>query len=389
MGASSSAKVAVIGGSLVGPAAELFLRRIGFANVTTYEAMPEARSQSGGVMGLRYQVLDLLAGVGVNVEDLVALGDNHTYAFDRDRQRGLSDFPGIVASWQNLHDQFRRLVDVKTRKRVTTMTEVGSGWLLDFSDGSTAEADVVIGADGRNSFLRKVLAPERPLRYNGYVVWRGLAEPPAPTPHGFERHYDTYHGRLFSVTEPIRQTGKSYWELSHNLPDVEYARAVGGGPTEIAFMLPGKGNKDALGEIVGRAARHLPDAHKDMIASSEIAGIPVNELPFPKQAAYFRRGGATAVLVGDALHPVRLQVGAGLNQGLLQVAELAAALVSADRVGSLMDWQHTALDRLAPIVELGRSRAHRNNLGTYEPVRPGYTAAPDRDAWSEPHWVIA
>jgi hypothetical protein len=56
---------------------------------------------------------------------------------------------------------------------------------------------------------------------------------------------------------------------------------------------------------------------------------------------------------------------------------------------ALYGWQSSTLDRFAPWVELGRSRAHRNNLGWYIPVRPGFTAAPTSDQWSEPTWVMA
>lgn len=383
-----SAKIAIIGGSLVGPAAELFLRRAGFSNVATYEALSTAHSQSGGVMGLRKHVLDLLAAVGVKVDDLVALEDNHTYAFREADQHQLTAFPGIVIGWQPLHDQLRQLVDVHTRKRVTAMTEVGSRWRLDFADGTSVDADLVVGADGRKPFTRTVLDPKRVLRYNGYVVWRGLATPPTPVPVGFERHYDLRHGRLFAITAPIVSTGRSYWELSHNLSAQDYERVAGGPPTDVAFMLPGKGDKAALREVVGRAAMHLPALYQQVIAESEIAGIPVNETDFPLHAAFQRAGGARAVLVGDALQAVRLQVGAGLNQGLLQVAELADALgTGAD--DALARWETSILDRLGPIVELGRSRAHRNNLGVYEPVRDGMTAAPADTTWSDPRWVTA
>jgi hypothetical protein len=58
-------------------------------------------------------------------------------------------------------------------------------------------------------------------------------------------------------------------------------------------------------------------------------------------------------------------------------------------MAALRDWETSTLDRFAPWIELGRARAHRNNLGWYAPVRPGYTAAPASDQWSEPTWVMA
>jgi 2,6-dihydroxypyridine 3-monooxygenase len=386
------ASVAIVGGSLVGPAAELFLRRRGLRNVVTYEALPAARSQSGGVMGLRQDTIDLLAELGVDIPAIEAIADRNVYAYDLTGdgpvQRNVSAFPGVVTSWDALHTQLRQLVDVRTNHRLAAMDEVDGRWRLRFHNRPDAFADVVLFADGRHSTGRALLDPGRPLRYNGYVVWRGLAAPPAPLPRGFERYYDIRHGRLFSITAPLRQSGRCYWELSHNLPEQVYTDIAGAGPTERAFILPQHIDKSAR-DIIRDAARHLPDTFAALIEQSEVAGIPVNDATMPDRAVFTGNGGAVAVLLGDALLPVRLQVGAGLNQGLRQAAEVADALTAQDRDARLRGWQQHTLDRLAPWVEQGRSRAHRNNLGNYEPVRPGRTTAPHDGQWSEPRWVTA
>jgi 2-polyprenyl-6-methoxyphenol hydroxylase-like FAD-dependent oxidoreductase len=145
---------------------------------------------------------------------------------------------------------------------------------------------------------------------------------------------------------------------------------------------------------VRQAARHLPAAFQEMIEDSEVAGIPVNDAAMPDRVAFYPSDRPSArrhpaVLLGDAIIPVRLQVGAGLNQGLLQAQDLAGALASSTPCASLAEWQDVALARLEPIVELGRSRAHRINLGWYLPVRPGRTTAPATDQWDEPKWVTA
>ena len=46
--------------------------------------------------------------------------------------------------------------------------------VLTFADGSNADADVVIGADGIRSAVRESLfGPDAP-RFTGHIVWRGL-----------------------------------------------------------------------------------------------------------------------------------------------------------------------------------------------------------------------
>ena len=389
---SVNPSVAIVGGSLVGPATELFLRQRGLTDVVTYEALPAAMSQSGGVMGLRQDTIDLLAGLGVDIRAIEAISDRNVYAYTLTHggpvQRGVSRFPGIVTSWDALHAQLRHLVDVRTSHRLIALDQIDGRWRLQFGHHGDVFADVVVFADGRHSTGRVLLDPNRPLRYNGYIVWRGLADPPEPVPRGFERYYDVHRGRLFSMTAPLSQSGRSYWELSHNLTQHAYEQITGADPTERAFVLPERVDAYTR-DVIREAARHLPDSFVAVIERSEVAGVPVNDTVMPDRAVFTGCGGAAAVLLGDALLPVRLQVGAGLNQGLRQGAELADALTGPDRDRHLRGWEQRTLARLARWVEQGRSRAHRNNLGVYDPVRPGQTTAPLGDQWAEPQWVSA
>lgn len=384
-------KIAVVGGSLVGPAAELFLRNEGLTDVTTYEANPHAHSQSGGVMGVRHSTLDLLAEVGIDRPKVIALADSDVHAFDvrpggEANHRGSSTFPGMVTSWDALHHELTDRVDVQHGHAIRDARCDGGRQVLTCTCGTEHYADHVLWADGRKSTGRTLIDPDQPLRYNGYVVWRGLVEPPSPTPHGFNRFYDIEGGRLFSVTEPIIQTGKSYWEFSHNLPADDWKRLAGDQPEEHAFLLPQQVHQDAR-DIIREHAEGLPPRFEAMIETSEVSGIPVNDVPMPKNAAV-KRGRGFSVRLGDALVPVRLQVGAGLNQGLHQAADLAGALGTGLQ-SAVACWDQIALSNLAKVVEQGRSRAHRNNLGWYLPVRPGKTTAPVDDQWADPKWVTA
>ncbi|GAA0911531.1 hypothetical protein [Virgisporangium aurantiacum] len=404
--------IAVIGGSLIGPAAELFLRRAGFTDVTTYEAMPRAHSQSGGVMGLRLPAVALLESIGLDRDGIVALPDNAVNGFDVDgdhfRARGTSMFPGQVTSWDALYAALARRVEVVHGHRLARLCPTDGRYGLAFANGYQREADVVLFADGRKSAGRVFLDPERLLTYNGYVVWRGLVGTPTPEPHGFNRFFDIAGGRLFSLTGRLNGTGKSYWEFSHNLPEAEYTRLAGGrGPTDHAYILPQQVGPAAR-SVIADAAEGMPPMFQELMAEAVVSGIPVNDASTPRRAlwtsATIGTAGETAsgpvgarvvgvaALLGDALLPVRLQVGAGLNSGLHHAASFARSLAASSAAGSmdaLYDWESTTLDRLAAWIELGRSRAHRNNLGWYIPVRPGFTAVPTGDQWSEPTWVTA
>jgi 2-polyprenyl-6-methoxyphenol hydroxylase-like FAD-dependent oxidoreductase len=391
-----TSKIAVIGGSLVGPTAELVFRRNGFTNVTTYEAAKQPHPQSGGVMGLRDQSLRILEEAGVPAAGTVALESADTVSFDmigdQPQLRGRSTMPGIVTSWDKLHHALTNRVDVQLGHRLASLDHDGRAQLT-FTNGETAEADLVVFADGRKSTGRTLLAPHRQLAYAGYTMWRGLVTLPKNLAvEGFSRFYDTPRSVLFSITEPIVDDGRSYWELSTNLSEEAFTRVAGGKlPTDRAFLLPGQITPLVRATVNALAKAYLPPQFRDVIfATDEIMGIPINDLPVPDQAAW-KLGDAHAVLVGDALQTVRLQTGWGLNGGIGQVnclAERLAGGVDVDQATA--DWQTGSIAAITPWVELGRRRAASTNLGTYRPVRPGYTAIPSEDsAWATPRWVVA
>ncbi len=58
------------------------------------------------------------------------------------------------------------------------------GVTLSLADGSTVSGRALIGADGMRSVVRQQTFPDKPLRYRGYVGWRGIAP---FVPQGYER----------------------------------------------------------------------------------------------------------------------------------------------------------------------------------------------------------
>lgn len=385
-------RVAVVGGSLVGPATELLLRQAGFKNVTTFEGSPIVNPTSGGVMGLRDETLDLLKLAGVDVTGLRGLRSNVVHSYDvvdgQITSRGSVDFPGLTTTWEQLHEALVMPVDVQHGKRVKDLVikDPGPVWLK-FTDGDEQPFDLVIFADGRRSRGRAIMDPDRTLRYQGYGTWRGLADPQRDV-DGFSRHYDVEHGWLFSLTEPTLTTDRSYWEFNVNMSRDLITRVLGGPPETRTFLLPhqvGLVQRDVLHQLGDEG--WLPGRFQDLIRSSEeIMLLPVNDLNLPDRAQW-DVAGSKVVLVGDALIPARLQVGAGLNMGIKQAAGMVRYLASGQ---DLAGWEREVIEEIAPWIELGRSRAHRSNLGTYRPVRPGKTAVPaDSRPWSTPRWVAA
>jgi len=56
-----------------------------------------------------------------------------------------------------------------------SMSQVGDTWKLEFKNGTTANADIVIGADGGNSKIRPFVTPSKPI-YAGTIILQGNVE---------------------------------------------------------------------------------------------------------------------------------------------------------------------------------------------------------------------
>ena len=84
---------------------------------------------------------------------------------------------------------------------VVALREEGSGVEVVYQekDGSrkTAIADMVVGADGASSTIRKTFLPEIQRKYAGYVAWRGTleeADVPQDVKDTFVDHFTFHHG---------------------------------------------------------------------------------------------------------------------------------------------------------------------------------------------------
>ncbi|MFF5265532.1 hypothetical protein ACFY4C_42220 [Actinomadura viridis] len=366
------ARIAIIGGSLVGPLAELLFRREGFTNVTTFEAARAARPQSGGIIGIQEWNAKVINSVGVPTEEITAYPGAEVTTYDLknarvERMRDTRMYEGVNSAWDLFHHAVASRVNIRYGHKATGIRPSPGGAVVEFANGTAAEFDLVIFADGRKSTGRALLCKSRNLTYTGYVLWRGLREHIGRTPVGFERYRDDAAGVLFSVTEPIRRgnhTGESDWTLYHNLSEAEYARMAGALPSERAFMLPTHMTPRAHHIMCTVAARYLPERFSEMVQTTrQIMAVPMNDVPFPKRAA-FPVGTGYAVLVSDALVSVRPHAARGVNNGIEQVSALARSLADGSEVqASLGAWEETILAPLPEWIDLGVARAQRNRLG--------------------------
>ena len=193
---SKSPRIAVVGAGLGGAATAALLLKEGL-NVRVYEQAP-GFSRLGAGIHVGPNVMKVLRRIGIE-DAMNAQGSHPDYWYSRHWQTGdilaqipLGDYAvrHYGASYLTVHrGDFHELLIkalpsevVSFGKSLVKVEDRGSDVVMHFADGTTEEADIVIGADGVNSRIREeLLGPELP-KYAGYLAHRAVFPTPAVKP---------------------------------------------------------------------------------------------------------------------------------------------------------------------------------------------------------------
>src|SRR5690348_15097709 len=228
---------------------------------------------------------------------------------------------------------------VRTGHRCTGFRQDEASATVGFANGSTATADVVIGADGIHSVLQGfVVAPAEPV-FSGVVAYRGLVPRPEEYPPGTMRMW-VGEGRHFLVF-PVR-AGQllNYVGFVSSDTAVRESWSAPGDPVALAAHFAGW--DPVIGKVI--AAISGPGGSGFQWGMYDRAPLP-------------RWSDGRLTLLGDAAHPMLPHLGQGVNQALedaVALATLLAASPGADGVPRA----------LAAYEELRRDRTARVQLGS-------------------------
>jgi salicylate hydroxylase len=232
-----------------------------------------------------------------------------------------------------------------------TENEATDDVTLELSDGSTVRADVLVGADGIYSSVRRQLlgANDVPLRFLGVLVVLGIVD----CIHALFRRriLQTVDGSTRIFVMPFTERGEYsdtdtvMWQLSFPLDEAE-ARRLSADPALL--------RAEALRRC---GAWHSPIP--ELLAATQpqhICGTPVFDRDPPLETHCSRR----VVLIGDAAHPMSPFKGQGANQALLDAVDLAQELATRPSLGEAIgEYQRQMCERSGVQVLSSRERVRR------------------------------
>jgi salicylate hydroxylase len=350
--ASSRPSVIIVGGGIGGLFAANALLAQGL-KVTVYEQAPALGEVGAGVYITPNCVRQLQRiGVGPAVEKWGARVGHKSQYFHHDGTAIANVQVTDTAGWNATYGMHRAdlvgmLADnlppgvVRTGHRCAGYERDGAVARVTFDNGAAAEADVVVGADGIHSVLRRHVHPESQPVFSGTVTYRGVV-PAELVPDWPQQSWLMWLGR-----------GKHF--LAYPLRAGTLVNFVGfvPGSRDMRESWSAAGDPDALRrEFAGWDAR---------------IGYLLNQVRLTFRTALFDRDPLPSwtkgrlTLLGDAAHAMLPHLGQGANQSIEDGMALATILANADRstvLAGLLLYERLRRERTAQV----QSGARENGL---------------------------
>jgi 2-polyprenyl-6-methoxyphenol hydroxylase-like FAD-dependent oxidoreductase len=351
--------------------AAIMLDRRGW-QVDVFERVESELAGRGAGIVAQPELIARLSALGLDVRDL---GVPVTARKLLDREgclAGTLTCPQVLTSWERV---FRLLRDALPAHRYhrgrgfKAFEQNQHGVIAHFSDGETADGDVLIGADGLRSTVRQQCLPTVAPLYAGYIAWRALI-PESALPAAI--HREVFEAMTFCLPpgeqflgypvagpdNDLRRGQRRYNVIWYRPADeeneLEFLLTDDNGVFHPISIPPPLIRREAITAMRAAAERLLAPQLRDIVRLIEEPLLqPIYDLASPRLA--FGR----VVIVGDAAFVARPHVAAGVSKAADDAAALAAALDADDVAEALRRFEQERLPQGNRIIERAR------HLGAY------------------------
>lgn len=337
-------KISIIGGGIGGLCAAVTLQNQG-QEVQVFESAKAFQPVGAGI-GIGSNALQALMGIGVGEEIFNNGYVLHTQVFQDVHGKTLNtiDFSvlkkmygqeNITIHRADLHRTFLEALKPNTiqyNKKCIHIRQDENGITAFFEDGSTAEAELLIAADGIYSPIRQQLLPNTTPRYSGYTCWRGITENKGRVEEYTSKELWSTRGRFGMA--PMRG-GLIYWFACINTTprNPAYQQLK---PQEVATIFT-----------------HFPSVASDIIATTPAENLLHHDIYDikPLQNFVFDR----VVLLGDAAHATTPNMGQGAGQAIEDSIVLGNGFKQFKDVNKVLaHYEKKRVARTAKVIRLSR-----------------------------------
>jgi FAD-dependent urate hydroxylase len=384
----------VIGGGIAGPVAAMALQRAGI-EARVHERFDQPADGVGGVIGLAPNGLNALAAIGLAdavrdigepVPSMVML----SWTGKRLAEFGSADGPPVFHTiWRSdlyrvlEREGKRRGVVFEYGKRLTHVDDTGDGVVAHFADGTSATADVLIGADGIRSAVRSLVDPSAPEpRYTGLISFGGRTSEPVDVPSTHGSMHMVY-GKKAVFAYGTYDHGGAGWFV--NLPSKEpmtpqQARAVGGAEWLRRLSEVFAGDRSPAVRIL---------AASDPAELVIVGGV--DDLP---DVPVWSKG--RMVLIGDAAHATSPSSGQGASMAIESAIQVARCLRDMPTVPAAFEaYDQLRRTRVQRVIAAGRDVDSRKAPGPaarvlrdmFMPAIMKMLVKPGRFAWQSEYRI--
>jgi 2-polyprenyl-6-methoxyphenol hydroxylase-like FAD-dependent oxidoreductase len=308
----------IIGAGIGGLTTAFALLKKGI-DITIYEQSKEINEVGAGIwiapngmkvfdyLGISQDILK--AGKTLEKINVVDLNGKSISAIDGNKVKSKHKFATVAihrATLQNILASYIPKNKIVLNKKFNSYQQTGNSVSATFEDGTIAEADFLINADGIKSNARLQIHADLNLRYSGQTCWRFVSEFDLP---------EAESGNMYEIWSNKKGLRVGYSKINDRLIYVfitNYERAGG------------KDNPKTIMDDLLMLCAEFPPVIKQMIQSTKGNGILRNDLCDFKPLKKWTDG--KVALIGDAAHATTPNLGQGACQAIEDAYVIAQQL---------------------------------------------------------------